>query len=332
MKSRPDVRVRCGMDSFGTAKASPAVTIVVPCFNGGHFLDGLMASLAQQTFRDFEVIVVDDGSTDELTARKLAALQNQLRIIRQPNRGAAAARNTGAREARADILFMLDCDDTIEPSFLAETVVALHKAPCDVGMVVTHNRLVGAESGVVKLSFNRFDLLFTNVLAPGLIVRKVSWRAAGGYDETMRDGYEDWEFSLRLTRAGFRGIVIPKPLYLYHVVGEDVISSLSSNVHTKRLYANLWRQIRSRHSQTYRLSTILRLWWVTRDGSGRIPLWKGLAGYTMALTLPDGAFNHLFRRFQRRRMGPELSLDPRNPKSPNAKKPEIISTAPQEQL
>jgi len=305
------------MDPIASATAiapvtrAPAVSIVVPCFNGGRFLDGLMASLARQTFRDFEVVIVDDGSTDELTLRKLAALQDatpnalpdQVRVIRQPNRGASAARNTGAREARADLLFMLDCDDTIEPTFLAEVVPALRSAPPDVGVAVAHMRLIGAETGVARRYFNRFDLLFTNTMSPGIVVRKASWRAAGGYDETMRDGYEDWDFSLRLAEAGFRAIEIAKPLYIYHVAGDDARHSLSSGVHSRRLYAKLWRQIRRRHAQSYGPVAIARLWWSRRhERGGRVALWKGLAGYLAALTLPDIVFNQLFATLQRRRM------------------------------
>ena len=288
-----------GTPSTESAKTVPAVSVVVACFNGGRFLDGLMACLEAQTFRDFEIIIVDDGSTDGLTVSKLAALGNRARVIRQPNRGPAAARNTGIRHAHASIIFNLDCDDTIEPTYLAETVPILRAAPADVGMVVTDSRFVGADSGVLPRYFNRFDLLFTNTLSTGLVMRKESWRVAGGYDETMREGYEDWEFSLRLAHAGFRGIEVAKPLYLYRVAGEDQ-ASVSNGIHVKRLYAKLWREIRKRHVQSYRPLTMLSVWWNSRDGSGRIPLWKGLAGYLLAVALPDTAFNDLFEKLHRR--------------------------------
>ena len=281
------------------AKTDPAASVVVACFNGGRFLDGLMASLEAQTFRDFEIIIVDDGSTDGLTVNKLTALGNWARVIRQPNLGPAAARNTGIRHAHAKIIFNLDCDDTIEPTFLAETVPTLQAAPPDVGMVVTDSRFVGADLGVSPRYFNRFDLLFSNTLSTGLVMRKESWRAAGGYDETMREGYEDWEFSLRLVRAGFRGIEVPKPLYIYRVASEDQ-ASISNSVHARRLYAKLWREIRKRHAQSYRIFTMICVWRESRDGSGRIPLWKGLAGYLLALVLPDSAFNDLYEKLHRR--------------------------------
>ena len=294
--------------------AVPIVTVVVPCFNGGRFLDRLMASLDAQTFRDFEIIIVDDGSTDDLTAHKLTELEGRAQIIHQTNRGASAARNAGARAARADILFMFDCDDTIEPDYLAVTVPALQAAPANVGMVFAHLNLVGAESGIVPRYFNRFDLLFTNTLYIGLVMRKSSWLKAGGYDETMREGYEDWDFSLRLAEAGFTGIEIARPLYLYHVVDDDQVS-ISTNVHNKRLYAKLWRQIRSRHPESFGLLSMLRIWRASRDGSGRIPLWKALPGYALALTLPDSVFTWLFSRFKRRRMTPATTALPIEPEA-----------------
>jgi len=281
---------------------APAVSVVVPCFNGGRFIDQLLASLARQTFRDFEIIIVDDGSTELATRQKLSALDPAIRVIRQENSGPSAARNAGIGEARADIVFMLDCDDTIEPTFLAETVPAVRDAPPDVGMVFTHLRLVGAESGMVPRYFNRFDLLFTNTLSSGLVLRKPSWLAVGGYDETMRDGYEDWDFSLRLVRAGYRGIEIPKPLYIYHIGNDEISPSRSSRLHAKRMYGELWRSIRRKHAASYRPLAILRLWWATRGGNGQIPLWKGFAAYVLAILLPDTWFNLLIWRFHRRHM------------------------------
>jgi glycosyltransferase involved in cell wall biosynthesis len=280
----------------------PAVSVIVPCFNGGRFLDALMASLAIQTFRDFEIIIVDDGSTEPATRQKLSALDPAIRVIRQKNSGPSAARNVGIGEARADIVFMLDCDDTIEPTFLAETMPSMRAAPPDVGMVFTHVRMAGVDPGVVPRYFNRFDLLFTNTLCSGLVLRKQSWRAAGGYDETMREGYEDWDFSLRLACAGYRGIEIPKPLYIYHIRSEETSPSRSTRVHTKRLHGKLWRSIRRRHAASYRPLAILRLWWATRDGNGHIPLWKGLGAYILAFLLPDAWFSRLITGFRRRHL------------------------------
>jgi len=284
--------------SDGGREARPAVSVVVPCYNGGRFLDALMRSLARQTFRDFEIVIVDDGSREPETLRKLAALGEAARVIHQANAGPSAARNAGIAAARADILFMLDCDDTIEPDFLAETVALLEASPRDVGMVFSDVRLTGAESGVSTRYFNRFDLLFTNTLSSGLVMRREAFAAAGGYDEAMRDGYEDWDFSLRLARAGYRGLRLARPLYVYQIA-TAAVPSRSTDIDSKRLYAALWRYIREHHAESYTVPAMLKLWRQTRDGSGRVPLWKGVAAYLLALVLPDRIFNLMIAHLHR---------------------------------
>ena len=309
----------------GTSPARPpAVSIVVPCYNGGRFLDGLMASLARQTFRDFEIVIVDDGSRDAETLRKLAVLEGPARVIRRPNGGPSAARNTGIRAARADLLFMLDCDDTIEPEFLAETVPLLQASPADVGMICTDIRLTGAEGGISTRYFNRFDLLFTNTLSAGLVLRRAAWQAAGGYDEAMRDGYEDWDFSLRLASAGYRGLRVAKPLYIYQIA-TDAAPSRSTDVDRKWLYGVLWRYIREHHAACYTVPAMLRLWRETRDGTGRVPLWKGIAAYLLAQVLPDALFNLMIARLHRGPRADRPNATPPRPAPPTSAKPLVQS-------
>ncbi len=279
------------------AARRPSVTVVVPCFNGGRFLDGLMASLDRQIFRDFETIVVDDGSDDEETLSKLAALKGHARVIHQQNGGLSAARNTGIRAARSDLVMPLDCDDTIEPPFLQEAVPMLRAASPDVAGVICHKRLVGAGSGLLERHFNRFDLLFTNPMPSGLLLRKACWQAVGGYDEAMREGYEDWEFYVRLMRAGYRALVIPKPYLAYHVSSTGMLFGRASGHH-----AALWRAIRRKHAAAYRPWALLRLWWQNRDGTGRVSLAKGLAAYTLAALLPDAMFSRLIAGLRRRHL------------------------------
>lgn len=274
----------------------PAVSVIVPCYNGARFLDGLMASLAAQTFRDFEIVIVDDGSSDGDTPRKLAALTDRARVIRQDNRGLSAARNTGIRAARADLVLPLDCDDRIEPPFLAEAVALMRSAPMDVAMVFSHVRLTGDANGLVGRHFNRFDLLFANNLPSGVLLRKGCWEAIGGYDEAMREGYEDWEFNLRLSSRGYRGIEIPKPYYIYAVSHHGMLLGRSSLIHGR-----LWRAIRRKHAELYRPMAMLRLWWATRGGNRQVSIGRAAAAYLLANLLPDAWYSRVVGSLRRRR-------------------------------
>lgn len=282
-----------GVDGGG----NPAVSVVVPCFNGGRYLDGLMASLDRQTLHGFETIIVDDGSTEEATLRKLAALEGRARIVRQDNRGLSAARNAGIAAARSAFVAVLDCDDTFEPPFLEEALALLQGAPPDVAMVVSHLRLTGAAHGVVERYFNAFDLLFTNTLHSGVMLRKAAWQAVGGYDESMRQGYEDWEFYLRLSQAGYCGIELPKVYYNYALATGGMLISRSSQVH-----AALWRSMRTKHAAQYRPFAILKLWRATRGGNSRISLAKAALALVLTWVLPDAWYSRLIMEHRRRKL------------------------------
>jgi glycosyltransferase involved in cell wall biosynthesis len=274
----------------------PAVSVVAPCYNGGPFIDQLLEALASQTFRDFEIIIVDDGS-DRATRAKLATLDPSVRVIHQTNQGPAAARNTGFRHARADLVLAIDCDDLIEPSYLAETVAALRAATPEVGFAVTYERKVGRRVGHVQSSFKLFDQLFTNRLSSCMLVRREAWQAVGGYDERMREGYEDWEFTVALGKAGYRCIVIPKTLFIYCTRGDGLMMSRSF-----RLHAELWRRMRVKHSELYRLPALLKLWWCTRSEPGWVSLPRALGLLGLATFLPDRWFSALVFSIRRRRL------------------------------
>lgn len=275
--------------------AEPTASVVVPCFNGGRYLDALMAAFARQTLTGFEIIIVDDGSTDQATLQKLAALEGKARVIHQDNRGLSAARNTGIDAARSEFVAVLDCDDTFEPPFLEEAVTLMRAAPDDVALVFSHLRLTGVGNGLIERHFNRFDLLFTNTMHSGLMLRKACWRAVGGYDETMRQGYEDWEFYLRLAHAGFRGLEIPKPYFNYAVASGGMLFNKSSHLH-----AALWRTIRRKHAALYRPLAVLKLWWKERGGNSRISLAKALVALVLASVLPDGLYSRMVAERRRR--------------------------------
>jgi glycosyltransferase involved in cell wall biosynthesis len=276
---------------------TPAVSVIVPCHNGGRFLDGLVANLREQTLQDFEIVIVNNGSTEPETLYVLKRLESLVRVVHQENRYLPGARNRGFKEARADIVLPLDCDDRLEPTFLAETLAALRRAPADVGFVFTHMRLTGSVEGILHTHCNRFDQLFLNHMAYCLLTRKSAWEKIGGYDETMRDGTEDWEFNIRLIKAGYGWVEVQKPLFIYAVRADGMLLSKSA-----RMHATIWKRIRDRNPELYRLPALVKTW---RDNR---PSWfstlRGTALLTLAAILPEAWCNRLFfhlNMFMRRR-------------------------------
>jgi glycosyltransferase involved in cell wall biosynthesis len=261
----------------------PAVSVVVPCYNGGPFLDGLLATLAEQTFRDFEIVIVDDGSTDERTFKALAALDPAIVVIRQRNLGPAAARNTGIRAARAPLVLMLDCDDALTPDFLERTVPALRAAPAEIGYAFTDMRLSGLNDQTLRQHFNPFDQLFVNRIPCCLLLRRSAWEASGGYDEAMLEGFEDWEFTIALARAGYCGLKVTGPLFIYRVNDEGRMMSRSARLHGK-----LWGYIRNKHDALYRPPALLRLWRQSRALGGEVALSRAVVMLGMGTLLPTG--------------------------------------------
>jgi GT2 family glycosyltransferase len=254
----------------------------------------LLASLAAQTFRDFEIVIVDNGSTEPESQQKLASLESVVRVIHQENRYLPGARNTGFREARADFILPLDCDDTLDPSFLAEAYAILRDAPPEVGFVFAHMRLAGSLEGILPRHFNYFDQLFLNQLPYCMLIRKSAWLKINGYDETMTNGTEDWEFNIRLAKSGYRGVEIPKPLFNYCVRTDGMLLS-----HSSRLHGTIWRHIRNKHAGLFRPTALLSVWRSTRDGRGRVSLGAAVGLLVLAKLLPDSSFNALFHRLHR---------------------------------
>jgi glycosyltransferase involved in cell wall biosynthesis len=277
--------------------AMPKISVVVPCYNGGKFLDRLTASLARQTFRDFEIVIVNDGSTEPATKEKLAALDPAIRVVHQENRGLSAARNAGFAAAHADLIMDLDCDDQLEPTYLAETWAALQLAGPEAGFAFSHVRLVGEATGVQKRYYNAFDILFKNTIGYSMLMRKAAWLKIGGYDESMRDGYEDWEFNLRLIAAGYAGIEVPKPLFLYTASTQGMLLGHSSHKH-----AATWRYIRQKHRDMYRLSNVMRLFWKRRSQPTEVSAVRSIAQLLLSNCIPDSWENELISFVRRYRM------------------------------
>ncbi len=186
-----------------------AVSVIIPVFNGATVVGGALESVFAQTYRDFEVIVVDDGSTDD-TRAAVAAFGDRLRLLTQANWGPSAARNAGARIAQGRYLAFLDADDRWERRMLAATVPILDREPATV-LVFTDAQPVDecgkprAESYVGRLGYApaMADLLsrYWPILPSAAVVRGAAFARCGGFAEELRT-YEDSLLWLKLREQG----------------------------------------------------------------------------------------------------------------------------------
>lgn len=206
----------------------PKVSVIIPCYNQGAYLDEAVDSVLSQTFRDFEIIIVNDGSSDEATNRLLAEYSRPMtRVMVTPNQGPSAARNNGIREAAGEYLLPLDADDRIAPTYLEQAVAVLDGRP-EVGIVYCRGEKFGAGSGPwMAADFSLRGMLVGNLIFCSAFFRKRAWEQAGGYRESMKHGWEDWDFWLSLIEAGCEIYRIPQVLFQYRIKERSRTTELS---------------------------------------------------------------------------------------------------------
>ena len=221
----------------------PQISIVIPCYNQAAYLVDCLSSVREQTFTDWEVIVVDDGSDD--AARIADCVRDpgdpRIRLLRhEQNRGLGAARNTGFKSSRADLILPLDSDDCLSPPYLSETAGALLSQP-EADCVFSDFQLFEESDDIWSWgNGSPRDMLFRQwIPGTGVLMRKRLWERVGGYVELPQPfcGNEDWDFWIGAVRLGIQPIHIPKPLYLYRRTSASMsVSTLRYHDHTTRKF------------------------------------------------------------------------------------------------
>ena len=268
------------------------VSVVIPCYNSGATLVKTIASVQSQTWEHIELIVVDDGSSDDHTLHILNALRG-IRLIRQQNSGLPAARNAGFLNATGAYFLPLDADDWLEPDAIERLLLGL-RGDVNAQFAYSYIQLEGEAQGVIKKSYNFFEQLFLNQMPYCMLISRFVWESVGGYDESMRQGYEDWEFNIRLGASGFFGHVVQYPLLHYRVSSSGMLISKSNQIHCL-----LWLQIQRKHQDVFYLPHLVKLWWTWRPKKSKYPLLLYFIWLYSCHILPISLSSMLFRWFRR---------------------------------
>lgn len=197
----------------------PDVSIVIPCYNYGHFLDEAINSVLAQTWPSLEIIVVDDGSTDPKTLALFEHFERpRTRLLRQENGGIASARNAAIQQARGEIILTLDADDRIAPTFVEKAVKRLREDNT-LGLVYGRAEFFGDSTGPWNMpEFRMPDMLFENRIPSCAVFRKRDWERVGGYD-TVLAAAEDYDFWLSLISLGVGVYRIDETMLYYRLHG-----------------------------------------------------------------------------------------------------------------
>ena len=245
----------------------PAPTVrlatVVPAWNQARYLAGAVRSaLDQEIDRGVGVVIVNDGCPDPETDRIGQALRDadpdRVAYLQQVNQGVSAARNAGIRHAFArwphiEAIFPLDADNLLSPQTLAMLSSQLDDHP-EAAWASPALELFGAEDGEwwIPGPYLPYRQLFMNQCDTGSLIRRAIFAAGIEYDESIRYGFEDWEFFLRATLAGHRGLMAGPCGFRYRCRTESMLTAAKERADL------LEAQIRQHHPSAFKPETLLR--------------------------------------------------------------------------
>lgn len=193
------------------------VSIVIPCYGQAHYLEDAIESALTQTVL-CEVIVVNDGSPDNTSE---IAKKYPVRLVEKKNGGLSSARNAGIAVAKGEYILTLDADDIISQDFLEKTL--------GLDDIVGTQQQEFGDSHTLWINNNLHptfeDFKKANQINCCSLFKKEIWEKVGGYDESMRIGYEDWYFWLKATKAGYKVTIVPEPLFFYRKHGQSMVSN-----------------------------------------------------------------------------------------------------------
>lgn len=231
------------MNNDNPIKRMRKVSIIIPLYNKEAYIAATLESALRQTYGALEVVVVDDGSTDgsaAVVARRMEGPRGEaVRLVRQENRGLAAARNAAIAAAEGHYVVPLDADDLLEPAYVERCVAHMEAHP-ETRLVYARHTRVGHPDEVVRLSDYDYDtLLFFNHIPATAMFRRADFMLTPGYNPNMRHILEDWDFWLTFLRRGDVVHCIDEPLWQYRAVEGSRNSDYFR--YQEEAYRQIWR-------------------------------------------------------------------------------------------
>lgn len=207
------------------------VSIIVPCYNQAHYLDESLQSVLEQSYDNWECIIVNDGSPDdtEIVSQSWLDKDSRFKYVYQENGGLSSARNAGIMQAVGELILPLDADDKIGKYYLTYGIEAFTNNE-NLKLVYCNAEKFDNQVGKWELQpFNLKNLALSNMIFCTAIYKKVDWEEAGGYDPLMRYGWEDWEFWIALLKNGGEVLKIEYLGFFYRIKQNSMILNLTEN-------------------------------------------------------------------------------------------------------
>ena len=238
-------------------KGKPLVSVVVSCRNAGATLMEAVNSALAQTWRDLEVVIVDDASDDSDTIRIIdSLLLPRARVVRRQNSKVPSARNTGIAASSGKYICCLEADDKLEPTYIERCLLRLEIEGFGICGIWRNPGLEDAGRQLEDIDFDR--LLETNRLIKSAVFSRHFWENAGGIDPATADRFEDWEFWIRPAPLDDQAADVSEPLAVQPARGAALIDS------TRAKFVAILRRIRTRYGRAVpglETRTLLRSQW-----------------------------------------------------------------------
>ncbi|MBC8275795.1 MAG: glycosyltransferase [Chloroflexi bacterium] len=250
-ESQPFVqRLRAVVNAYHPMILPPQVSVVIPCYDHEKYLKEAIDSVFAQSYQDFEIMVVNDGSPGDPGKIVDEYWDPRIRLVEQENKGLAGARNFGITKSRGRFILPLDADDKLHPDFLEK---AMKIQGTRGGKAAVYSDFIafwdnGSESKEALTNYDFKTLLQKAMMPCTILYPKKAWKQVEGYKSVLEHGYEDWEFSILLGEKGYYGVRIPEHLFYYRQHGgtsmRDKMQNGSKNKEAKQI-------IRELHRETY---------------------------------------------------------------------------------
>lgn len=219
------------------------VSVIIPCFNQAKYLEDAINSVLNQTYKNIEIILINDASTDntkEIAKKYLNKVDNFVFIDNKTNLGLSSSRNIGISNSSGEYILPLDADDEIKPTYI-EKAVSILDSNEKIGIVYSKAEFFGVISGEWELpAYNLKNFILENCIFCSALYRKKDWLKAGKYDETMKNALEDWDLWLSFIELGFEPYQIPEILFRYRK--HSYASMINKNFDKKSVLAYLLKK------------------------------------------------------------------------------------------
>lgn len=225
------------------------VSVIMPCYNDGKYIMEAIDSIVKQTYQNWELIIVDDGSDDEETKRIINEIQNpKIKVFHTEHLRPAGARNYGIQKAEGTYILPVDSDDRIHEEYMEKAVKLIESNP-RIGVVYCKAELFGEKSGSWNLPDYSFKhMLLDNIVFVTALFYKSDWEKVGGFNTSMAQGMEDYDFWLSILGLEREICQIPEALFYYRIKPVSRTTNFQDNCVQVQ---NTYQQIYYNHKEFY---------------------------------------------------------------------------------